>query len=95
MVLKYNQINFNLKVKIVEESLFLDNISCFEVWTTRAYAGAGSTHTVGAGDGGVNGGEGLAEVGVRGGATIEMGEPLTRGRLFADCLTFPLQEIRI
>ena len=39
----------------------------------------------------MNGGEGLAEVGVGGGATIEMGEPLTRGRLFADCLTIPLQ----
>ena len=38
-------------------------------------------------------GEGLAEVGVGGGAAIEMGESLTRGGLFANCLTFLLQEI--
>ena len=41
----------------------------------------------------MNGGEGLAEVGVGGGFPVEIGESLTSGGLFANCLTFLLQEI--
>ena len=41
----------------------------------------------------MDGGEGLAEVGIGGGFPVEMGESLTRGGLFANCLTFLLQEI--
>ena len=63
------------------------------MWTW-AYAGGGSTHAVGAGDIWVYRGEGFAEVGVGGGAVIEVRESFTRQGFLADPLTILLPEVR-
>ena len=60
---------------------------------TWADAWPGSAHTVGARDGGVDGGEGLAKVGVGGGGSVEMSEALTRRGGFTFSLTFLLQDL--